>query len=225
MTRYLKRICTVLGAVVALSAFFASAALATNHFGGIGEGEEENPGGVITLKNSGAEDTFQFDIGKVVCKKTAGEGTVIFPVQEITFDKLSFTECTGPKGEKITIDMNGCDNEYKIIGFNGTSWEGQLDIICPATKQIEFTLPGCTITVHEQFGKQKVLYHNEGTGVKAETSTEVGVTGIEYVEDNAGVLKNCTHPGAATNNGTYTGQEKFTNETKAGAMRGLVISQ
>ncbi|MGH7487677.1 MAG: hypothetical protein ACREMY_19040 [bacterium] len=223
MTRFLKLTSLVL-AILALSAVAASTALATtDEFGGIGEGEEENPGGLVTLKNTN-EVTFGFDLGNIVCKKHTGAGIAEFPTKEITFEKLTYTECEEPKNkEKVTVDINGCHLEYRVIEFNGVAYTGQIDIICPAGKAIEFTLPGCTVTLDEKFGLENVLYHNEGMGLNAEVSVEVGLSGLSYTEDNANGLKKCAHAGVPTNNGTYSGLEKLTNETSTGAMRGLVV--
>ncbi len=225
MTRFLK-LTGLMITILALSAVAASTALATtDEFGGIGEGEEENPGGLVTLKNTN-EVTFGFDLGNIVCKKHTGAALAAFPTKELTIEKLSYTECEEPKNKnKVTVDINGCDLKYKVIAFKEPAFTGQIDILCPVGETIEFTLPGCTITLDEKFGTETVLYHNEGMGLNAEVSVEVGLKSLSYTEDNANGKKECAHDGIATNNGTYSGAEKLTNETGAGAMRGLIVAQ
>jgi hypothetical protein len=223
MTRFLKLTGLVL-AVLALSAVAASTALATTYdFGGIGEAEEENPGGLVTLKNT-SEVTFGFDLGNIVCKKHTGAGLAAFPTREITFEKLSFTECEEPEHEeKVTVDINGCDERYRSVGFNGSAFTGQIDILCPGEEAIDFTLDECTIELGEKLGAETVLYHNEGTGLKAEVSVEAGLKMLNYTEENPEGKEGCANPGKMTANGTYSGLEKLTNETGTGVMRGLAV--
>ncbi len=221
MTSYLKSIGVAFAAILAMSAVVASSASATSvEF--YEEAESESAGGTVTLKNeTGTEDVFGFDVGKVKCKGITGEGVVEkYPTPEITFVKIAYSGCKGPGGD-VTIAMNGCDYVYTSGVLFGEDREGFIHLDCPAGKVVEVKLVGCTVTVDGQAALTKVTYFNKGMGNEAEVTAKVELANINYKEDNVG-MSTCVHPGKDTNNGTYTGAHTLTNEV-GGMMRGLLV--
>jgi hypothetical protein len=222
MISYLKTLALALMGLMALGALLASAATATSlEFKTEGEAAK---GGFVTLKNEiGTEDVFSFDYGAVKCTGIKGEAFVAaFPTPTLTFSVLSYSGCKA-LGVNVTIDMNGCDYRYKAGGLVGENREGEIDIKCPAGKEIEITAKGCTITVLPSDARTKATWFNKGKGAESEVTGSLELTEIHYEEDKAGIEPTCKNAGVEKANGTYTAKHTLTTEDEAGKMEGLVV--
>jgi hypothetical protein len=222
MNGYLRTLVLALMGLMAIGAMAASGASATSLE--FGNGTEALKGGVVTLKNeTGTEDVFGFDLGTVKCTGVKATAFVAaFPTPTLTFGSISYSGCKF-LGVATTIDMNGCDYVYVAGALVGENREGEVEIKCPAGKEIEVTAKGCTITVIPAAARKPVTWFNKGAGAEAEVTGSLELTEIHYEEDKVGIEPTCKHPGEETNNGTYKAKHTMTNETEAGKMEGLFV--
>ncbi len=84
------------------------------------------------------------------CSKVTYKGTVTgLNVTDATLTP-SFEGCTANGELAMTVDVNGCT--ITLTGHTNAAGEGELHLLCPEGKQVEFTIPAisCTLKVHEQ---------------------------------------------------------------------------
>ncbi len=159
--------------------------------------------GVQTTENS-----FEFDVGTVKCKKTSFEGTLAVKTTTTVTVSPAYSECTFG-GAAATVTVNNCDYLLHAVTKEGSNYEGSLDIVCPAGSVMQFDVPNCTITVFPQTGRKKVTYTKEGSAPLRRVIVHFSVSEIEYEEHGTA----CEHPTVLTKNGTYNGSVTISGET------------
>jgi hypothetical protein len=186
MMRNLKTMGMALLAVLAFSAVAASGAqAAAAHFTG-----------TLNATLSGTTETgfvevFKTTAGSVSCHGSYS-GKVTVATNEAQTINASYTNCAPFFGATPVVNMGSCDfvfhpGTYGAAG-SGTS-TGTADIICTSSSTITITVPGCTVTIHEQKGLSRIHYQNSGTGITVKPE----VTNIKF-----------THAGFLCGTGTGT---------------------
>jgi len=187
MIRNLKALGLAMAAMFALSAVGVSAASAA---------EFHSEATHTTLH---AEQTnthvFTTDVGTVTCETATFHGTTASKTTpEITITP-TYTGCDLHSifGEiAVTVNFNGCD-------YNFTEEAQPVHIVCPESKTISVSGPGCKVTVPGQT-VGTVSYTNTGSGSSRTTDVNATVSGIKY--SYSGFL---CGSGSNTTNGTYNG--------------------
>jgi len=213
MTRYLKVLGLTLVAAFAMSAVVASAASAANF-----NFHSEGTSTVLTGTQHAGSDVFKTDGGTVSCSSATYTGSQTGSTAESVEVTPTYSGCTAFGFINVPIHVNGC--KYKFA-TSETKYQGAVHIIC-ATKPIEITSPGCTVTVGTGTPGGKATYTNVGSGTTREVTVDVALTGINYVEDNNG--GGCVGPtGTTKTNGTYSGAALVTGETSKKAHLGIWV--
>jgi hypothetical protein len=206
MSRKLKMLGLVVGAVFAISAMSAQAAFAATEF--VAEA------GTTTGKITGVQTTghvFTTNAGTVTCKVAHFEGT--FSTNSATTQTVTpkYENCTAFGFIGVPIDINGCTYTFTAAA------PGEVVVTC-GTKPIEITVPGCTTTVGSQTIKEKNEYTNgtnSATG-KMDVTVDTDVTGGGTITYNE-----C---GTVRTNGTYTGQTTVTATNTAGTPIDITVN-
>jgi hypothetical protein len=89
---------------------------------------------------------------------------------------------------QVTVDVKNC--EYKLhlkSQLSSTTYLGDIQIVCPAGKEITFTLSlfgtsKCTIHVPPQTHGSTIATHNEGTGSGRDVKVLIDVENLVYHE-------------------------------------------
>ena len=192
MTRNLKALGVALAAVFAMSAVAASSAMAVDHF--------TTPGGIATILTGISEDNV-FKItspnAEFQCKTSRYKATVVSqptvatvePVYEGTVGKTDTGHCTASIGEKLTIDMNGCDYDFtgETTGKDKEKTDATASVTCPVGKEIETTNPLCNIFIHEQTPTEGgVTYTNEAeSNNKKDIKVTMTLTGLTWKAEDS----------------------------------------
>jgi hypothetical protein len=138
----------------------------------------------------------------ITCKQISAEATTSEnTVTEITVKNIVYSECFS--SVTAFVNMNGCHYLFTSHGL--------LHIQCPAGKEIEFGVPGCTVKVPPQTPTGGgVTFHNIGStdANTTEVTVEANVTGIHF----SSVGPFCIFVGSGTNGEYTTGNAIVTGE-------------
>jgi len=210
MSRNLKALGLALVAVLAMNALTAAGASAEAF-----KFKAEKTPTTLVGKQHGAPDIFTVDTQSVSCNEATYTGTVTgTEVTELTVTP-TYSECIAFGLFNIPIDTNGCQYKSTVDTKVGASFEGKVDIVCPAGQVIKITAPGCTVTVGSQNGLGSITYTNVGSGATREITMDVNINkGIAYEEHRPlfGICANNTVP---KTNGSYIGAGLVTGKNSA----------
>jgi hypothetical protein len=167
MTRNLKALGLALLAAFALSAVAAAGAQAEVFF------HDEAASSTIVGEDI-SNPVFAFEAGTIECKTEGLDGVMTGTTEAEVVLVPSFKECESASLGIATFDINGCQLGLLVIG---PPISGELRLLCPANKQVEITVPACTIDIKPQV-LGKISYANKGMGKKrdVEKTTEVNLT-------------------------------------------------
>jgi hypothetical protein len=211
MIRTFKALGLALIAILAMSAFMASAAQAvqgkfTNtHAKNLTATQDDEKEGKLTTETGVQKltmtsgvlscDEFHADITGLAVTSELTEITA----QNIKYNDTGLTTCKGPFSTKPTIEMNGCDYLFTAGERLGTSdLTAQLHLVCPVGKQITITVPFCQIHFPDQRPTGHIVFKNVPTPNQQRThiTGEATLTGIQYQG---------TELCSSATTGTYTG--------------------
>lgn len=181
--------------------------------------EQEN---VWFVGQSEAGESFSFNNWKITCKAGAYIGSLgAGPTKKSGSIPLepAYGGCE-IGGINLAIDPENCFYFSNAKAVEAGNFEGTLDIFCGGAGPMKVTVPGCTITIPEQSLKT-VTTTNVGIGAKREVTLDVNLTGLVFVEDNAGLFPTCEAPGKQTVNGTYSGTIIVKAQDKGGKQFGI----
>jgi hypothetical protein len=198
MIRNLKALMLASMAVLAVGAVAASAVQAV---------EFHSPEGAATLTaipdgtGKTAHQVFDAAGGSITCNTVTGVASIGGSTASVVqLTSIVYSGNCNFVGQTATINMNGCTYSFHA--------NGEVDIVCPAGKEITFSVPSpiCDVVVPPQTGLSSVTYHpiNEET----EVTIESHVTGIAYAATGAG----CPETGSFTNGNYTTGNLIITAE-------------
>lgn len=210
MSRSLKILILIVVSLVTYSVAAVGASGQAFHFG-----SDHSAHVVLKGAQHAGEDVFSTEAGSFRCKTITYSGTVNEADTATTEFSVTpaFSSCIGLGFINIPIHVNGCQYKFTAITKEGSNYEGKVDIVCGA-KPIEFTVPGCTVTVGSQNGLGKVTFTNVGSGTTREVTIDLNLTGIHYVQHDAGIT--CSN-GTRTN-GTYVGALLVTGQNTSGTQ-------
>jgi len=217
MSRNLKALGLALVAVLAMSALTAAGASAEAF-----KFKAEKTPTTLSGNQHGAPDVFTTDTGSVSCNeaKYAGE-QVGTEVTQVTVTP-TYSECTAFGLFNVPIDTNGCQYKFTVDTKVGATYEGKVDVVCPAGQVIKVTAPGCTVTVGSQAGLGSITYTNVGAGATREVTVDVNITtGLAY-EEHRPLFGLCANNTVAKTNGKYTGAGLVTG-TNGGTHSGVFV--
>ncbi len=200
MSRNLKVLGLSLVAVLAMSAMVAAGASAEAPFKFKSEGSPTT----LTGKQHAANDVFTTHTGTVSCDNATYAGTQTGTETSEVSVTPSYSGCKAFGLLSVPIDVNGCSYRFNANTKVGVNYEGSVDVVCPAGKQIEVTAPGCTVTVKPQTGLSKVTYTNVGAGATREVTVDVNINNLQY-EEHRPLFGICSTNTVPTTGGTYVG--------------------
>src|SRR3954453_8509429 len=151
-----KALCLALVAVVAMTALAAAAASAAEF------NAAESPA-KVNATNEGNHVFTAGIVGNISCKTATFTGMEfkVVPTTNVSVTPV-YTECTF-LGVPTTVHTNEC--EYKFTQPSGTGpYTGNVDVVCPEGKKIEFEALGCRVKVGAQTGLGTVTYTNQING-------------------------------------------------------------
>lgn len=99
----------------------------------------------------------------------------------------TYSGCTA-FGFIVPITLNGCHYLLTADTLEEGSYEGRIDLVCPAGGRIEWKVPGCTVTFPGQTELGSVTFTNKGSGTGREITVDVDVTGFAYEEHKTGIF-------------------------------------
>jgi archaellum component FlaF (FlaF/FlaG flagellin family) len=178
----------------------------------------------ITGVNHAGTDIFTFDAGKAECNKVTYVGEqMVTPTSTLSFTP-TYSGCTIFGFANSPVVVNGCSYKFTTVTKEIATFEGAIDIVCPAGKVIEFQAFGCTVTVGSQTSLKRVTFTNVGTTTTSELTYDVSLTGIKYEEHNKGMFPTCAFNTKPTTNGTFGGAFLTTGENPlTGAHQGISV--
>ncbi|HSJ76352.1 MAG TPA: hypothetical protein VK899_09260 [Gemmatimonadales bacterium] len=234
MTRKLKALGLMFGALLAMSAVAAPVASADDF-----TSEAVTP--ILTGTNEVEKpDAFQTTAGVVQCKHAVYESInaagaiagVTTPTTTVTIRPTypaaapdGTHNCT-VAGLPQTTHMNGCDFKFTITG--GTSTVGDVKLECPAGNEVTVTTNvtptgtatvRCTLHIPEQTLTGDPITYTNAAG---DIIVSINAHGISYKHTTGTGLGSCTSGSAA--NGTYVGKALIGGETAGGANINLLLS-
>lgn len=215
MARHLKILGLTLVVAFAMSTVVASTASAAVEF------KAESSVTVLAGKQEGAGDIFHADSGNVSCTTISYEGAMVGTSAAEMEIVPSYSGCTAFGFINVPIDVNSCKYKFTSGEERAGNFEGSAHIVCPESKAIEITAPGCRVTVGAQTPTGgTITYTNVGSGTTREITIDLALTGIHYIEDNNG--GGCFGPtGTTKTNGTYTGKTIVTGENASEVHHGI----
>lgn len=155
-----------------------------------------------------AHQVLDFAGASLTSNKITFDGTMSnSPVEAIETSSITYSE-SNFIGQPATVHMNGCNFNFEA--------GGNIDINCPAGKEITISVPNpvCDVVFPSQQNKGTVTYHNIVTGTSQEITVSMNVTGLVYTATGPG----CPIAGTFAN-GTYTtGNFIFTGENGSGTV-------
>ncbi len=212
MNRNLKVLGLALVAVFAMTAVLASAAQAQIKVT-VGSSPAWLTGEVIEHPTIGKTQTFTLSGGQVLsCEKVTATATVSNGDTSITaFPTYSNCKAViGTETHLVTVTMNGCD--YKFHGgvevSGGTTFkEVEVDLICPAEKQVEIHVYKSATTETEELCTYKVagFVNNKGNETHNVAGSPNDLTITTTAEGIATTRTGSLLCGAASTTAKYTG--------------------
>jgi hypothetical protein len=193
MIRNLKVLGLAVVAALALTAVIASAAQATAKFTvGASSG---------TIKSTQTtEQVFTTSAGTVRCTTANQEGS--YTAASFTSLEVSatYSGCKAFGFLSATVAMNGC--KYNFASQANETTLANVDIVCPAGKDITVTTTGCVVHVEPQTGLQHVTFQNGGGSPADDVNATATITGVKYTATSG-----CPggDEGTTTANGSLTG--------------------
>lgn len=185
---------------------------------------ESNPV-VLTAKRTGAaKHVLTADAATISCNDVHfTKELTSTPVGQVIFEPV-FGECTTPK-KNVVVDVNNCDMRLQPSAIEGENYEGRVSVVCPSGKRLEFTIEGsCNVALGNQTEAGTATYTNIGSGSKREIKLDLNLSGLTYEEHNLAPENGCVATTKQKTNGTYTGEELITGETKAATQIGFFVT-
>jgi len=187
MIRKFKTLGLALVAVLAMSAFVASAAQAQLFTA------NAYPT-TVTATSALGNDDFNTEAGSVECKSHF-EGTLSEASSDITITP-TYTECKAFGFASATVNMNGCDYTFTIHQFPRTI---TVDLLCGAGKNVIITAGACEIQIPAQSELSFGTIAQNGNHV----DIQANFSNINYTVTKDGFL--CPFNGTGNKSGaTYT---------------------
>jgi|SRR6187549_885410 len=180
---------------------------------------------VLTAKRTGAaKHVLTVDAAAISCNDVHfTKELTSTPVGQVIFEP-QFGECTTPK-KNVVVDVNGCDMRLQPSALEGENYEGVVSVVCPINKRMEFTVEGsCNVAFGNQTEAGTATYTNIGSGSKREIKLDLNLSGLTYEEHNLAPENGCAAATKQKTNGTYTGEELITGETKAATQIGFFVT-
>lgn len=171
----------------------------------------------VTNTTITGDDDFQTDVlttnaGKVSCLKVTYHGAVVGKSSPFIKVVPTYSEChiIVIFTFKATVNMSGCSYNFTAGTFEGSKYEGSMDIECPGAEgSFVVEVPGCTITVAEQNNLKTATYTPDATNT--DLTIDLNLTGITY-EEHEGFPNMCKTNTVKQHNGTYVGKSTMTGE-------------
>lgn len=169
-----------------------------------------------------ATHVFTTDAGTITCTTASFPGSATSTVLSTVRVAPSYSGCSYFGWVSAEVHMNGCEYEFTSPSGSGSSFTGDVGIVCPEGKEILVTASGtCTTRFaasphNSDLGR--VTYTNLGSGTGRKVLVESNVSGIEYSQ--SGFL--CATENGKTN-GTYTGSTEESAKNRKGGADGIWI--
>jgi len=165
---------------------------------------------VFIIENAEKTESLSFTCGSLSGKAKINTKTSSV-VEAGSFSALAYSECLVNGGAALTIDMNGC--KYNLTAAGTATITG----CTSASKSIEATMTGCTISVPEQGPLGTVSYHNIGTSPNREVTIQPSIKEIKVTA--SGTQANCgINPQQTLIATQTTGNVIVTGQTEPGVM-------
>jgi hypothetical protein len=208
MTRNIKVLGLAIVAALALTAVMASAAQATTTFtAGSSSGKIE---AVQTT-----EQVFTTTSGTVRCTGATQVGsftTASFTSLTVT---PSYSGCKAFGFLSATVDTEGCT--YTFTG-NASGSTANVDINCPAGKEIHVTTSGCVLHVPAQTNVGHVGFKSNTSQNPDDVDAEATLTGIKYTATSG-----CLNPATNEPTGTLSGGATIKAFNTSGTQVNLTV--
>lgn len=148
--------------------------------------------------------------GTVACEKATYGGSQSEAEASEFEITPSYSGCTA-FGWPAEIKMNECKYRYTAGTIEGSAFEGSMDIVCPAGKQMTVTALSagttkCTLSIGAQNGLKAVTFKNVGSP-PSDITASLNLSGVQYSHTKGTGLGACTS-GSGTN-GTREGSDVF----------------
>lgn len=208
---------SVLVAMVAMALVVCPSASAVNFEA------EEFPADLHGEAEEGAVLTVE---GKVTCEGATFAGELSESAETVSLAP-SYTGCTA-FGLGATIGANGCEFLLHVgEETSSTSFDGAVDLVCPAGKSLAVTFGNCEVQIGSQSGLVSLGYTNHPEAAPPSFSMQTALTGIEYSKTKDGFLCPLSGTGVKTD-GTYAGSvsvEGAWKELPVGVLIGPLFGQ
>jgi hypothetical protein len=209
MIRKFKGVTLALVAVLAMSAFVASAAQA------ITISSSSYPQ-TVTGSASGIGEHFKTEAGSVECEKSSYDGTLGEASSTLTV-KPTYTGCTAFFGfASATIHTEECAYVFHATGHDsGTAtFTANVDVSCPGSQSIKITAGTCRAEVKSQTGLSTANITNMA-GSPSDITVKPAITGIAYTVTQDGF--GCPFSGTGNKGGgEYTSSGYITVQATGG---------
>jgi hypothetical protein len=200
--RNLKALGLAVVAVLAMSAFVASAAQASNFTAA------KYPTVIKGVQINGEHNFTAAGTG-VKCKEAAFSGEATGPTKDLTISAAYGTCKDEIFGLSATVTMNGCNYTFTEPA------SGEVDLVCPAGKIVEVHASTCTITVFPKNGLKTSTYTNGASDV----TLKANVTGIEYQVDRGFLCPIASTYATKHSDGIYEGEATVTGTSGGEAVK------
>lgn len=189
-------------AAMALTAIFGATAASAAHF----ESEFE-PTTVKSSSPYGLQE-WHFQSTQQGCDAPPVQGTIVGGPQTVLNTTVSNAKCYYNYTAAPNLEMNGCSFVYRLGAKTGaTTFNGAIDIACPAGKTVAFR--GGSLTCKVDVPAQKnlpAMFENVGVGKARSIKATVYATGLKHTQVEG---HNCNGVLGSFSNGTWTGSWKL----------------
>ena len=200
MIRNLKVLGLAFGALLALSAMMASAAVATPEF------TASSYPAQVTGSNTKGSEVFTTEGGKVECNSHFVSHSLSAASSTLTVTP-TYTNCEAFGFIEATVNTEGCTYLFHVTEHvhqnsptTTTFWRLHTDVTCEAGKSIKITASTCKVEIKPQNGLTTVAVEP----IESNVTVEPNVEGIAYTVTQDGFL--CPFGGTGNKtDGKYTG--------------------
>jgi hypothetical protein len=192
MIRNLKSLGLALVAVLAMSAFVASAASAAPEF------TASAYPATSTGSNTKGSEAFTLDGTSVLCDSHFASHSLAAANSTLTVTP-TYSNCEAFGFLNATVNTEGCTYVFHATErVSAGVYNHHVDVVCPTGKSIKIEAGTCKAEVKAQNGRTTVKTTNSGGSVTVQPNTSVSTT---VTQDGFG----CPLAGTGTRNGTYHG--------------------
>lgn len=204
-----KRFALVLSTALALGGLGTESASAVQFH------SEVEPTRLTASQPTSFNDSWGFDAGSATCENASYVGSMNNKTTSEATLTPTYTGCTSTFGTSVTFDPNGCQFKFTTGGTKEL-----IHIVCPTGSVMEWTAPGCTITVPPQTIENGITWTNSSP--KKDITANISSAGLAYEEHNKGFFPTCKrNTGGIKGNGTWVGAMTIFGESFEGVVTNI----